>query len=45
MKLLLEQNISFRVTKFILGKYPGSMQVREAGLEKKLQLCLLIIMN
>jgi predicted nuclease of predicted toxin-antitoxin system len=33
MKLLLDQNISFRVTKYILDKYPGSLQVREAGLE------------
>ncbi|MBI1781537.1 MAG: DUF5615 family PIN-like protein [Sphingobacteriales bacterium] len=33
MKLLLDQNISFRVTKFILDKYPGSLQVKEAGLQ------------
>lgn len=33
MKLLLDQNISFRIAKKIQDIYPGSRQVRELGLE------------
>jgi predicted nuclease of predicted toxin-antitoxin system len=33
MKLLLDQNISFRITSRIQDIYPGSNQVRELGLE------------
>lgn len=33
MKLLLDQNISFRIVKKIQDIYPGSKQVREQGLE------------
>lgn len=33
MKLLFDQNISFRVVKLIISKYPNSAQVRELGLE------------
>ena len=33
MKLLLDQNISFRIVKNIQNLFPGSKQVRELGLE------------
>ena len=33
MKLLLDQNISFRITSKIKDLYPGSKQVRDLGLE------------
>ena len=33
MKLLLDQNISFRIVSKIQDIYPGSKQVRELGLE------------
>jgi predicted nuclease of predicted toxin-antitoxin system len=33
MKLLLDQNISFRITHKIQDIFPGSKQVRELGLE------------
>jgi len=33
MKLLLDQNISFRIVNKIQDIYPGSKQVRELGLE------------
>ena len=33
MKLLLDKNISFRIVGKIQDIYPGSMQVRELGLE------------
>ena len=33
MKLLFDQNISFRITKLISGKYHLSKQMRELGLE------------
>jgi predicted nuclease of predicted toxin-antitoxin system len=33
MKLLLDQNISFRIVSKIQDLYPGSKQVRELGLE------------
>jgi predicted nuclease of predicted toxin-antitoxin system len=33
MKLLLDQNISFRITNKIQDIFPGSKQVRELGLE------------
>ena len=33
MKLLLDQNISFRITSKIQDLFPGSKQVRELGLE------------
>lgn len=33
MKLLLDQNISFRVVKLIENNFPGSKSVRELGLE------------
>ena len=33
MKLLLDQNISFRIVNKIQDIYPGSRQVRELGLE------------
>ena len=33
MKLLFDQNISFRVVKLILDEFPKSAQVRELGLE------------
>ena len=33
MKLLFDQNISFRLIKLILDLYPESKQVRELGLE------------
>jgi predicted nuclease of predicted toxin-antitoxin system len=33
MKLLLDQNISFRITTRIQDLFPGSKQVRELGLE------------
>ncbi len=33
MKLLLDQNISFRITSKIQDFFPGSKQVRELGLE------------
>ncbi len=33
MKLLLDQNISFRVTKMLADIFPGIAQVRELGLE------------
>ena len=33
MKLLLDQNISFRITNKIQDLYPGSKQVRDIGLE------------
>jgi len=33
MKLLLDQNISFRIVKNIQNLFPGSIQVRELGLE------------
>jgi predicted nuclease of predicted toxin-antitoxin system len=35
MKLLLDQNISFRITSKIQDIFPGSKQVRELGLENK----------
>ena len=33
MKLLLDQNISFRITSKIQDLFPGSKQVRDLGLE------------
>lgn len=33
MKLLLDQNISFRLVDRIVGQYPGSAQVRHLNLE------------
>ena len=33
MKLLLDQNISFRITNKIQDLFPGSKQVRDLGLE------------
>jgi predicted nuclease of predicted toxin-antitoxin system len=33
VKLLFDQNISFRIVKIIDGHFPGSSQVRELGLE------------
>jgi len=33
MKLLFDQNISFRLVKRIIDLFPGSKQVRELGLE------------
>ena len=33
MKLLLDQNISFRVVDLIAGKFPNSKQVKDVGLE------------
>jgi predicted nuclease of predicted toxin-antitoxin system len=33
MKLLLDQNISFRITNKIIDLFPGSKQVRDLGLE------------
>jgi predicted nuclease of predicted toxin-antitoxin system len=33
MKLLLDQNISFRITNKIQDIFPGSQQVRDLGLE------------
>ena len=33
MKLLFDQNISFRLTKRIIDLFPDSKQVRELGLE------------
>jgi predicted nuclease of predicted toxin-antitoxin system len=35
MKLLLDQNISFRITNKIQDIFPGSKQVRDLGLENK----------
>lgn len=35
MALLFDQNISFRIVKEILPHFPGSKQLREAGLEGK----------
>ena len=35
MKLLLDQNISYRIVKRITSTYPGSEQVRRLGLENK----------
>lgn len=35
MKLLLDQNISFRLIKKIESDFPGSKQVRRVGLENK----------
>lgn len=35
MPLLFDQNISFRIVKEILPFFPGSKQLREAGLEGK----------
>jgi predicted nuclease of predicted toxin-antitoxin system len=35
MKLLLDQNISFRIISKIQDIFPGSKQVRELGLENK----------
>ncbi len=35
MSLLFDQNISFRIVKEILPQFPGSKQLREAGLEGK----------
>jgi predicted nuclease of predicted toxin-antitoxin system len=33
MKLLFDQNISFRITKLISGKYQTAKKIRELGLE------------
>ena len=33
MKLLLDQNISFRLAKSLQDTFPGTAQVRELGLE------------
>ena len=38
MKLLFDQNISFRITKLISGKYQIAKQVRELGLENSTDL-------
>jgi len=35
MSLLFDQNISFRIVREILPLFPGSKQLREAGLEGK----------
>ncbi len=35
MPLLFDQNISFRIVKEVLPIFPGSKQLREAGLEGK----------
>jgi predicted nuclease of predicted toxin-antitoxin system len=40
MKLLLDQNISFRITSKIQDIFPGSKQVRELGLENKKDLSI-----
>lgn len=40
MKLLLDQNISFRITNKIQDIFPGSKQVRDLGLENSKDLFL-----
>jgi predicted nuclease of predicted toxin-antitoxin system len=40
MKLLLDQNISFRITGKIQDIFPGSKQVRELGLENSKDLVI-----
>ncbi len=35
MKLLLDQNVSYRLVKKIQSVFPGSQQVKELGLENK----------
>jgi predicted nuclease of predicted toxin-antitoxin system len=38
MKLLFDQNISFRIAKIISDQYPNAKQVRELGLENSTDL-------
>ncbi len=43
MKLLFDQNISFRLIKRIVALFPNSKQVRELGLETQPTLRYLIL--
>lgn len=38
MKLLIDQNISFRIVSALESDFPGTVQVKSAGLENKTDL-------